>query len=171
MDKQLNASGRQDHCTPEGFLVLVRTVLGRIDLDPCASRDSVVGATESYYTEDDGLKLPWFQAQGNGLEPGAGVKVFCNPPYARDVVRWIDKCIEEHAGAAGGDELILLTASRTDTRWFQRLFCHATTVCFWRGRLTFRGCDAPAPFPSLVSYFGDRPTWFRSVFGKAGICP
>lgn len=56
-------------------------------LDACAVPENA--KCPDYYTpEQDGLTQPW---------PG---RVWCNPPYGRDVWRWIKKASET---AAGGD--------------------------------------------------------------------
>lgn len=54
-------------------------------LDACAVRDNA--KCPDYYTpEQDGLAQPW---------PG---RVWCNPPYGRDVWRWVKKASETAAG-------------------------------------------------------------------------
>lgn len=49
-------------------------------LDPCA--DDGNHKCDRYYTEEqDGLAQDW-----------AGEVVFCNPPYGRDIAKWVRKC-------------------------------------------------------------------------------
>lgn len=144
--------------TPEGFLVRTRAVAvdGRIGLDPCTTVDNPCDAIRFYTPHEDGLALSWV---GRGL-------VYCNPPYGRALAPWAIKIATE---AGLGAEIVALTPSRTDTKWFSALWCAATAVCFWRGRLRFGGAKDPAPFPSLVWYFGANSARFDAAFGDAGI--
>ena len=55
-------------------------------LDPCASPENAKCA--KYFTvEDDGLRQDW-----------AGHTVFCNPPYGRQIGKWVKKYEESKAG-------------------------------------------------------------------------
>lgn len=72
-----------------------------------------------------------------------GRRVFCNPPYGRWVERWLAKAREAELA-------VYLLPSRTDTRWWHDHAMRADEIRFLRGRLTFRGATAPAPFPSVV---------------------
>ena len=65
-----HSSASNEHHTPHDVLVLVREVLGRIDLDPasCATANRAVRAARFFAKADNGLAQPW-----SGL-------VFLNPP-------------------------------------------------------------------------------------------
>ena len=109
-------------------------------LDACAVPENA--KCPDYYTpEQDGLAQPW---------PG---RVWCNPPYGRDVWRWVKKASET---AAGGGFVVMLLPARTDTRWFHDYIYHKAEVRFIRGRLKFGGCKNSAPFPSMVAVFDGR---------------
>lgn len=92
----------------------------RFDLDPCSPHDfeSFVPAAKKLTVFDDGLSSAW------------SGKVFLNPPYGRDTVRWMDRM------CAHGDG-IALVFSRTDAGWFQRALASADAVLFVRGRISF----------------------------------
>ena len=97
----------------------------------------------AYYTpETDGLKSPWKVAEG---------AVFCNPPYGREVGKWVRKAYEE---AQGGATVVLLIPARTDTTYFHDYIYGKAEIRFIRGRLRFTDEEgnayAPAPFPSMV---------------------
>ena len=49
-------------------------------LDPCSTHENTKCA-KHYTVEDDGLKQDW-----------TGETVWCNPPYGREMPRWIEKC-------------------------------------------------------------------------------
>ena len=56
------------------------------DLDPCATPENA--KCERYFTkEQDGLAQSW-----------AGCRVFCNPPYGKEIGRWMEKCWKEAQG-------------------------------------------------------------------------
>lgn len=109
-------------------------------LDPCA--DDFNHKCEKYYTkEQDGLTQDW-----------SGESVFCNPPYGRDVPKWVRKCFEEVYSGRCRLAVMLLHA-RTDTRWFHDYIYHRAEVRFVKGRLRFGGMKQAAPFPSMVVVF------------------
>lgn len=87
-----------------------------------------------------------------------GMPVWLNPPYGREVGRWVKRAWEQSTEGEGCTVVLLLPA-RTDTRWFHD-FCVRGEVRFLRGRLKFleRGerRDA-APFPNMVVVFGYSP--------------
>ena len=64
---------------------------------------------------------------------GGRERVFCNPPYGRNIGDWIRKASQE---ASKPDTLVvLLVPARTDTRWFQNHILHRAEVRFLPGRL------------------------------------
>ncbi len=108
-------------------------------LDACALPENAKCGT--YYTpEEDGLAQPWTGT------------VWCNPPYGREIGKWIKKGSES---AEGGATVVMLLPARTDTRWFHDYIYHRAEIRFVRGRLRFSGADA-APFPSMVCVFRPR---------------
>lgn len=104
-------------------------------MDACATREnSKVGA---FYSENS-LSLPW-----------TGV-VWCNPPYGREIGKWVRKEREE---AGKGAVVVMLLPSRTDTRWGHEDVMKASEIRFIRGRLKFGDARNSAPFPSAVMVF------------------
>lgn len=107
-------------------------------LDACAVKENA--KCEAYYTpEQDGLDQPWTG------------RVWCNPPYGRNVGQWVKKA---HDTASGGGFVVMLLPARTDTRWFHDYIYGKTEVRFIKGRLKFGSCQNAAPFPSMVVIFG-----------------
>lgn len=88
--------------------------------------------------EEDGLTLDW------GTEV-----VWCNPPYS-DVASWVEKVI---SATARGATVVLLVASRTDTRWYQTCLRYASEARLLQGKVRFGGARNAAPFPSTVFVF------------------
>ena len=109
-------------------------------LDPCA--DEFNRKCEKFFTkEQDGLAKDW-----------TGERVFCNPPYGREIQHWVRKCFKEVM--EGGCPLaVMLIPSRTDTKWFHDYVYGKSEVRFIKGRLKFGGAKYNAPFPSMVVVF------------------
>ncbi len=109
-------------------------------LDPCATAENAKCA-KYFTTKEDGLKQDW-----------SGEIVFCNPPYGREIAKWVKKCYEE---AQKPDTIVvMLIPARTDTAWFHDYIYHkAKEIRFIRGRLKFGDAKNSAPFPSMVVIF------------------
>lgn len=99
------------------------------DFDPCPS--------EPYF---DGLNVEW------------GYCNFVNPPYGREIGKWIKKGYEE---ALKGKKVVFLIPSRTDTIWWHDYIMKANEVRFIKGRLHFDEHKNPAPFPSAIVVFNE----------------
>lgn len=82
---------------------------------------------------------------------GGGGAVFCNPPYGREIGKWVRKAYEE---AKSGATVVLLIPARTDTSYFHDYILGHAEIRWVRGRLRFEDEDGtvypPAPFPSMV---------------------
>lgn len=104
-------------------------------LDPCATDEN--HKCDKYYTkEQDGLKMSW------GRE-----RVYVNPPYGKEIYKWIEKCYNENKL---GTFIVLLVPARTDTRWFHNFIYKKHKIEFIKGRLKFNDGKQSAPFPSMV---------------------
>ena len=77
--------------------------------------------------------------------------MFCNPPYGREIGKWVRKCYEE--SRKPDTVVVMLVPARTDTRWFHSYIYHKAEIRFVRGRLKFGGSKQGAPFPSMVVVF------------------
>ncbi len=98
----------------------------------------------NYFTKDD-------DALFNNLD----VNVFCNPPYGRQIGKWLEKGYEEHLREQDR-VIVFLIPARTDTSYWHNFIFDKAEIRFLRGRLKFEvggeSKDA-APFPSaLVIY-------------------
>ena len=83
---------------------------------------------------------------------GGGQNVFCNPPYGREIGKWVRKCAEE--ARKPGSQVVMLIPARTDTAYFHDYIYHkAREVRFLRGRLHFNDAPNGAPFPSMIVIF------------------
>lgn len=115
--------------------------LGEFDLDPCAPVHRPWSTAAKHYTvEDNGLSRPWHG------------RVWCNPPFGREAVKWLRRCAS-HANA------IALVPARTETKMFyETVWTAADAVLFIQGRPHFHHVDGRrAPFNSgapiaLIAY-------------------
>uniref|UniRef100_A0A6M3JXD9 Putative methyltransferase n=2 Tax=viral metagenome TaxID=1070528 RepID=A0A6M3JXD9_9ZZZZ len=137
-------------CTPQDFFDKLNKEFD-FNLDPCATEKSA--KCMKYFTAtEDGLKQDW-----------GGYRVFVNPPYGRQIGKWVKKCYEE--GQKQNTLVVLLIPSRTDTRYFHDYILNKAEIRFIKGRLTFWDLDGekyqqgrfkdmtPAPFPSCIAIF------------------
>jgi len=107
----------------------------RFTLDPWATKENA--KCDKFYTKkDDGLSKDW-----------TGERVFCNPPYGREIGKWVKKCSEENVEIA-----VMLIPARTDTKYFHEYIYQQKNVeiRFLKGRLKFGESKNSAPFPSMV---------------------
>lgn len=75
--------------------------------------------------------------------------VFCNPPYS-NIKIWVEEIIKRFNNKSL-DRCVLLVPSRTDTKWFSKIFnCgYVYELIFIKGRLKFNDIGS-APFPSCI---------------------
>jgi hypothetical protein len=91
---------------------------------------------------EDGLATEW---EG---------RVWLNPPYSKEAVKWLRKLAEHGEGIA-------LVFARTETSWFfETVWRKATAILFLEGRLHFHHADgtrapANAGAPSCLVAYGD----------------
>lgn len=109
------------------------------NLDPCSTHENA--KCERHFTiKEDGLKQDW-----------GGARVFCNPPYGREIGKWVKKCYYESKNC---EVVVMLIPARTDTAYFHDYIYHkAKEIRFIRGRLHFNDSKQGAPFPSMVVVF------------------
>jgi hypothetical protein len=74
-----------------------------------------------------------------------------NPPYGRDIPKWMKKAYEE--ARDNGALVVAFVPARVDTEWWHRYAVKATEVRFPIGRVKFAGADNMAPFPVAVVIF------------------
>ena len=124
--------------TPQDLFDDLDAKYGPFTLDPCATHDNAKCAT--YYTYfEDGLSQVWTG------------RVFMNPPYGRQIIKWVRKAYES---AERGAMVVCLLPSRTDTAWWHD-YCMKGEITFLRGRVYFEqeGKSDRAPFPSAIVVF------------------
>lgn len=134
----LFTSNTPEWATPQDLFDKLNQEFGPFDLDPCATKENA--KCERFYNmQDDGLKQNWAERE----------RVFINPPYGREIGKWVQKAYEE---SLKGCLCVMLLPARTDTRWWHEWVMKGE-VRFLRGRLKFGGSKNSAPFPSAVVIF------------------
>ena len=109
------------------------------EVDVCATASNT--KCEKYYNpEINGLQQEW-----------KGV-CWMNPPYGREISKWIEKAYSESQKEA---TVVCLLPARTDTIWWHD-YCLKGEIRFIKGRLKFGNSKNSAPFPSAVVIFRKR---------------
>lgn len=133
--KVMGMSQSDQWATPQDFFDKLDAEF-HFTLDPCA--DDGNHKCDRYYTrEQDGLTQDW-----------GGETVFCNPPYGREIPKWVKKAYEE--SRKDNTVVVMLIPARTDTRWFHDYIYNQAEIRFIKGRLRFGESNNNAPFPSMV---------------------
>lgn len=106
-------------------------------LDVCATPENA--KCQRYFTKtQDGLAQHW-----------SGV-CWMNPPYGRQIGRWVRKALD---ASRAGATVVCLVPARTDTTWWHLAAENGAEIRFLRGRLRFGGMAHNAPFPSAIVIF------------------
>ena len=79
--------------------------------------------------------------------------VFCNPPYGREIGKWVKKAAQTNQTNLNDVPIVLLIPARTDTKYFHEFIYGKAEIRFIKGRLKFGDSKHSAPFPSMVVIF------------------
>jgi phage N-6-adenine-methyltransferase len=116
-------------------------------LDVCAIPNNA--KCKNYFSPaQDGLKQEW-----EGL-------CWMNPPYGRQITKWVKKA---YKSSLAGAVIVALLPARTDTAWFWDYVYEKAIIEFIRGRLKFGDGKSAAPFPSLIAVW-DFPATLRGKY-------
>lgn len=136
---QSHKMGKDEWLTPPSLIKKI----GEFDLDPCSPINRPWDTARVHLNiNDDGLECDWFG------------RVWCNPPYGREAIKWLSKLSAHNNGVA-------LIFARTETKmFFSEVWNKATSVLFIEGRLTFHHVDgsrakANGGAPSCLVAYGD----------------
>ncbi|MGL4517343.1 MAG: DNA N-6-adenine-methyltransferase [Shewanella sp.] len=104
--------------------------------DVCSTHENA--KCEKHYTiDDDGLSQEWSGS------------CWMNPPYGREIGKWMKKAYES---SLNGATVVCLVPARTDTAWWHDYVMKGEYRLI-RGRLKFGNAKNSAPFPSAVVVF------------------
>lgn len=99
-------------------------VLGPFNIDPCAPIVRPWETAAQHYTVvEDGLTLPW------------SGRVWLNPPFGREAIKWMRK-LRDH-----GNGIALIPARTETAMFFETVWGFASGVLFIKGRPHFHYVD------------------------------
>ena len=135
----LMSSDLQNWATPNDLFDDLNSEFG-FEIDVCAEAWNAK-CTNYYSKDDDGLAQTWH-----------GV-CWMNPPYGREISKWMKKAYES---SLAGATVVCLVPARTDTAWWHD-YAVKGEVRFLRGRVKYvhpsKDRPKPAPFPSAIIVF------------------
>jgi phage N-6-adenine-methyltransferase len=137
-------SNHNEWATPKDFFNKLNEEF-HFTLDLSANKNNTK-CSKFYSIEDNAL-----------IQYPKGETIFCNPPYGREIGKFVKKCSE----LSKDNTVVLLIPSRTDTSYWHNYIEGIAKVRFIRGRLKFEGLNGkgefisgkPATFPSCVVIF------------------
>ena len=138
------SSEKEDWGTPQ-------EVFDALDQEFCFKLDAAAAKHNAkcpvyFDITDDALTQSWHPFES----------IFLNPPYSRQIGKWVAKAREE---ADKGATVVLLIPARTDTRWWHDYVYKISETRFLKGRLKFvskKKTSNAATFPSVIIVM--RPT-------------
>lgn len=135
-NKGMFSSNTDEWATPQDFFDNVNKEFN-FEVDVCALPDNAK-CKIFFSPEEDGLQQNW----------GGYTSVWINPPYGRNMVKWIEKAYKTHEEF--GNTIVMLLPARTDTKAFHKFIYHKAEIRFIQGRLKFGNSKNSAPFPSML---------------------
>lgn len=108
------------------------------NLDVCATKENTK-CDDWFSKKEDSLDISWL-----------GHICWMNPPYGREISKWIEKAYNE---SLKGVTVVCLLPARTDTRYWHNYIMKAHEIRFIKGRLKFNDSKNSAPFPSCIVIF------------------
>jgi|TARA_Y100000296_G_C5170608_1_gene257097 site-specific DNA-methyltransferase (adenine-specific) len=137
MNKGLFTSNKDDWETPQDLFDRLNEEFD-FRLDVCANAKNA--KCGGYFNKkDNGLNKSWWLIKGY---------CWCNPPYGRQIIKWVEKAYMENK--LNGARIVMLLPARTDTRYFHDYIYGKAEIRFIKGRLKFSDSKNSAPFPSML---------------------
>jgi phage N-6-adenine-methyltransferase len=122
-------------------------------IDVCANKEN--NKLDIYYSEED-----------NALEKDWGGNVcWMNPPYGREISKWVKKAFEE---SKRGTTVVCLIPSRTETKWWWN-YCMKGEIRFIKGRLKFKGRNTKGELVNYPATFGCAVVIFKGIDLNQGV--
>ena len=141
MNTDLMFSSKDDSWETPPSLFNILDMEFNFTLDPCCTKQTA--KCKKFFTkEEDGLIQDWSKDI-----------VFVNPPYGREIGKWVEKSYNE---AKKGAKVVMLIPSRTDTKWFHDFIYNKAEIRFLKGRIRFLQNKKElntAPFPTMLIIF------------------
>lgn len=108
------SSASAEWSTPADFFAAVSRRFGPFDLDVAATAENAK-APRFFTRAENGLAQPW-----------APARCWMNPPYGREIRRWLEKA---RAEALDGEvTAVCLVPARTDPAWFHEVAVYGSVI-------------------------------------------
>lgn len=145
INKGMMSSNTDQWATPQYFFDNLAKEFYFV-LDVCADKSN--HKCKEYFTkEQNGLSKDWREymyMMGNCVLPIYSRAIWMNPPYGKEIGKWVNKAHDS------GCQVVGLLPARTDTKWFHDYIYGKAEIRFVKGRLKFGDSKNSAPFPSMV---------------------
>lgn len=135
------SSKSNEWATPQDFFDEINKEF-HFTLDVAATHENRK-CTKYFNIKDDALTKSW-----------ANEIIWCNPPYGRELGKWVLKAHDEAQGF--NTTVVMLIPARTDTKYFHEYIYHKAEIRFIKGRLKFGDSKNSAPFPSMLVIFNHK---------------
>lgn len=143
LNDSLYSSKKQDWNTPLSLFNKLNKEFN-FTLDVCAD-DSNFKCKNYFDIHKNGLIQEWI---GN---------CWMNPPYGREISKWIEKATLSIKNKEC-NIIVCLLPVRSDTKWWHNYVMKSSEIRFLNKRLTFDGANNKAPFPSCIVIFNKNLT-------------
>lgn len=139
LDKQFESATTEWETPDEIFEPLAKEFKFTLDVAAIAENTKC----KKYLSpEQDGLNSPW-----EGI-------CWCNPPYGRDLSKWVRKAVWETWNSV---TTVMLIPVRSNTVWWHDLCLPFSEIRFIKGRPKFGSADQGLPWPLAILIFRGRP--------------
>lgn len=138
--KVMSSSKDMTWATPQQWFDYLDLEFG-FTFDPCCHHETAK-CVKHYTPAEDGLSRSW-----------ADERVFMNPPYGKDLPKWMRKAYIESRD--NGALVVCFVPARVDTNWWHT-YASKGEVRSPKGRVKFAGADNSAPFPVAIVVFRPR---------------
>lgn len=109
----------------------------------------------------------YFTKEQNGLARDWSGVCWMNPPFGREMKKWIIKAYSEYQK---GSTVVCLVPARTNTAWWHD-YCMKGEVRFIRGEVTFVGCTNGLWLPMSIVVFQHSAPPNNRLHLTAGMLP
>lgn len=134
LTKGLFTSRTEEWETPKYVFTALNSKF-QFQVDVCATSENA--KCKTYFDKSvDGLQRDW-----------SPFRCWMNPPYGKNISKWMKKAFEE---SQRGALVVCLIPSRTDTKWWHDWVMRASEIQFVAGRISFGNEKQSAPFPSCI---------------------
>lgn len=157
----LTSSASDEWYTPPGYIELVRSLMGGIDLDPASNRKAQewIQAAKFYTAQENGLQQDW---KG---------RLWLNPPYGNQTYLWTENAIRTYQNGHV-EQAVLLVRPAPGSFWFQEL-SGLFPCCIPHKRIRFidqSGRQQASPVHgNCFFYLGKNISHFQQIFSLIGV--